>query len=139
MDNLLYISALIAAIAFAVLVVYLVRLLKESERTMTSVANTLEGLEKQMVGITTETTLLLNRTNALAEDINLKADKLNVLVDSISGLSTTFTTFSASVKEVSDTISRIAVDNKEETAQVIKWGNVAMEVLKKKKDKRTTK
>lgn len=81
MELIGYISALIAAIAFAVLVIYLVKVLKETQRTMANVANTLEGLEKQMEGITVETTALLHKTNKLADDINQKSTRLNTVVD----------------------------------------------------------
>ncbi|GAE25810.1 general stress protein [Halalkalibacter wakoensis JCM 9140] len=63
MESLLYISALVAAIAFAVLVIYLVRTLKSANRTLDHVANTMAGLEKQVTGITKETEELLHRTN----------------------------------------------------------------------------
>jgi uncharacterized protein YoxC len=69
MEILLYLAAIIAAVAFAVLVIYLAKTLKASTRTLNNVANTLESLEKQMQGITTETTELLHKTNALADDV----------------------------------------------------------------------
>lgn len=139
MINLLYIAALIFAIAFCVLVVYLVKVLKETERTMGNVANTLEGLESQMEGITTETTILLNHTNALAEDINQKSQQLNGLVDSISGLGTTVTRFNQSLQQASDSVTGIAFANKEETAQIIRWGTIIIELLNKKKAKKNIK
>ncbi|GAA4072917.1 DUF948 domain-containing protein [Amphibacillus indicireducens] len=136
MENLLYISAIIFALAFVALVVYLIKVLKETERTMGSVANTLEGLEKQMEGITTETTLLLNRTNALADDISDKSQRLNGLVDSVSGLGTTITGFNQSLQQFSNSVTGIALDNKEETAQLVKWGTVIMELINKRRSKK---
>ncbi|MCZ0703238.1 uncharacterized protein YoxC [Natronobacillus azotifigens] len=130
---ILYIAALIFALAFTALVVYLIKVLKETERTMGSMANTLEGLETQMEGITTETTLLLNRTNQLAEDINDKSQRLNTVVDSVKGIGDTVNSFNQSIRNVSSTISHVAEKNKEETAQVIKWGTVVMQLFNKRK------
>ncbi|MDY0408717.1 DUF948 domain-containing protein [Paracerasibacillus soli] len=63
MEGILYIAALIAAVAFAVLVVFLGITFMAVKRTMNSVANTMDSMEKQLVGITTETTELLKKTN----------------------------------------------------------------------------
>src|SRR5699024_4502442 len=52
------IAVIIVAVAFAILVGYLALTLKATQRTLNNVANTLEGVEQQMEGITTETTLL---------------------------------------------------------------------------------
>ena len=136
MENLLYIAALIFALAFVALVIYIIRVLKETERTMANVASTLDGLEQQMNGITTETTLLLSRTNDLAEDINQKSQRVNQVVDSIGGLGTTITDFNRSLQHVSDAIIDKASENHEEAAQVIKWGTVIMELYNKRKSKK---
>lgn len=133
MENLLYIAAIIFALAFVALVIYVIRVLKETERTMANVANTLEGLEQQMSGITIETTILLNHTNALIEDINEKSKRINVVIDSVGGLGTTITEFNHSLQRVSDSIIDKATENHEEAAEVIKWGNVIMELFNKRK------
>ncbi|WP_067841509.1 DUF948 domain-containing protein [Amphibacillus sediminis] len=129
MINLLYIAAFIFALAFAALVVYVIKILKP----VADIANTLEGMKQQFGGLTTEATKLLSHTNKLAEDINDKSKRLNVVVDSITDLSITFNGFNHSIQQVTDSISRLAEDNKEETAQAIKWGTIIMELFKKRK------
>ncbi len=60
---ILYLSVALIAIAFLVLVIYLSKTLKSLQLTLKHVASTLEGLEGQMKGITTETAELLHKTN----------------------------------------------------------------------------
>ena len=74
MEIILYLSAAVAAIAFFILVIYLSKTLKSLQVTLDSVSHTLGGLEKQLEGLTTESTLLLNKTNALAEDLQKKSE-----------------------------------------------------------------
>ncbi len=76
MEIMLYIAALIAAVALAVLVIYTVITLKAMQRTMTNATDTLENLEVQMQGVTTETAELLKKTNKLADDVNQKSEKI---------------------------------------------------------------
>jgi uncharacterized protein YoxC len=130
---LLYIAALIVAIAFAVLVIYISKVLKETKRTMAHVADTLEGLERQMEGITIETTALLNKTNKLAEDVSEKSLRMNTLVDGIKGIGDTVQDFNRSLRGVSSRITSMSEENKDATAQAVKWGTIALEFWKKRK------
>ncbi|MGP4041548.1 DUF948 domain-containing protein [Gracilibacillus sp. D59] len=137
MEILLYLAAIIAAVAFAILVIYLVKVLKETKRMMSHVADTLEGLEKQMEGITVETTALLNKTNKLAEDVNEKTAKLNTLVDGVKNIGDSVKDFTQSIRKVSQSVNRIADENKETTAEAIKWSTVVMELFKKNRKNKT--
>lgn len=130
---ILYIAALIVAVAFAVLVVFLVKTLKSTERTLDNVADTLEGLETQMLGITTETTILLQHTNKLADDINHKSAQLNGLFDGIKGIGKTVEEFNDSLNAISRNITREAGKDSEKASQALKWGIAVVEMIKKKK------
>lgn len=66
------IAGLIAALAFVVLVVFLARVLSNVNRTLGSVANTTENLERQLDGITMEVTALLHKTNRLVDNVEEK-------------------------------------------------------------------
>ncbi|MBB6452144.1 uncharacterized protein YoxC [Salirhabdus euzebyi] len=133
MEVLLYVSALIAAIAFAVLVFYLAGTLKSVQRTMNNVANTLEGLEKQMEGITVETAALLNKTNKLAEDIQHKSQRMNNLVEGIYGVGESVKQFNGSLQKISTEIVRESENNKATAAQAVKWGQAIIDLWKKYK------
>lgn len=136
MESLLYISALIAAIAFAVLVIYLVRTLKSANRTLEHVANTMAGLEKQINGITKETEELLHRTNRLADDIQGKTESLNTLFSSVKELGDSVGQVNQSIRHVSNTIQTQAVKQSDQIAQVVQWGNVAIDFYSKLKQKK---
>ncbi|WP_407272260.1 DUF948 domain-containing protein [Radiobacillus sp. PE A8.2] len=131
MINLLYIAAIIVAVALVVLVIYLSKVLKATERTLINVADTLEGLEKQMEGITLETTALLNKTNKLAEDINEKSQSLNTLMTGVKGIGDTVNDFNKSIRAVSNNLTSFAEKNKDVTAQTVQWGTVVMDLIKK--------
>jgi uncharacterized protein YoxC len=133
MEVLLYLAAIIAALAFAVLVGFLAGTLKATQRTLNNIANTLEGFEKQMEGITMETTALLHKTNQLAEDILDKSKKLNNLVEGIHGVGDSIKQFNGSLQKVSNEIVKESERNKESAAQAVKWGQAIIELWKKYK------
>ena len=134
MDALGEIAALIAALAFAVLVIYLAMVLKAVQRTMNDVADTMEGMEKQLEGITTESAALLSKTNRLAEDISDKSQRLNTLVDGVQGIGESVKDFNNTLRTVSNQVSVAADNNKETAAQAMNWGTVAMKLWKQKKN-----
>ncbi|MFZ3580097.1 DUF948 domain-containing protein [Virgibacillus sp. DJP39] len=134
MENLLYIAAIIVAIAFAVLVIYLAMTLKATQRTLNNVADTVEDLEKQLQGITTETTALLNKTNRLAEDVEQKSSKLNGLFDGVRGIGETVKDFNQSLRKITTKVSVSAEQNQEKASQAVKWGTAMFDLWKKKKN-----
>lgn len=133
MEILLYIAALIAAVAFVVLVIYVVITLKATKETLANVSGTLKGLEKQMEGVTTETTQLLTKTNRLADDINQKSTKLDGLFESAKGIGTTINDFNQTLRQLSNMISRTSREDQEKAAQAVKWGSTIMEIWNKRK------
>ncbi|MGM8215649.1 DUF948 domain-containing protein [Bacillaceae bacterium W0354] len=138
--NLLHISALIAAIAFFILVIFLVRTLMSFSKTLNSVtktldnvATTVQGFERQMEGVTKETTLLLNKSNQLAGDLINNTGKLDVLFDGIKGIGHTVQEFNLSLQKLSDELKEQADEHAEKTSQTIKWGEAAIHLWKKYK------
>ncbi|MGM9924285.1 MAG: DUF948 domain-containing protein [Bacillus sp. (in: firmicutes)] len=123
MEIILYLSAAVAAVAFLILVIYLVKTLKSLQVTLDSVSHTLTGLEKQLQGLTTESTLLLHKTNALAEDLQEKSENLNTVVDAVKEVGTTVKSFNTSLQSVSARVENGLVENQDKIAQVVQWGN----------------
>ncbi|WP_332697590.1 DUF948 domain-containing protein [Halalkalibacter lacteus] len=136
MESLLYISALVAAVAFAVLVIYLVRTLKSANRTLEHVANTMAGLEKQVNGITKETEELLHRTNRLADDIQEKSESLNTVFSSVKELGDSIGQVNKSLRHMSNTVSTQVVKQSDQIAKAVQWGNVAIDLYSKFKQKK---
>lgn len=136
MESLLYISALIAALAFAILVIYLVRTLRSVNKTLEHVANTMAGLEKQIDGITRETEGLLHRTNKLADDIQEKTESVQVIFDSVKDLGGSFKKVNESIRHVANTVSVQTEKQSEQIAQVVQWGNIAIDLYTKFKQRK---
>jgi uncharacterized protein YoxC len=125
------ISVAIIALAFFVLVLYLVKTLKAVEGTLENVSKTLSGIEDQLDGVTKETTLLLQKTNILADDIQSKADSLNMVVEAVKDVGTTIHKFNNSLKVVTSTFDKQVEQNKEKISQVVQWSNVFLELKDK--------
>lgn len=136
-ENLLYIAAIVAAIAFLILCISLAMTLFSLKNTLKSVSETMGGLTTQLEGVTTETTELLHKTNDLAEDILLKAEKLNSVVDAVKGVGDSVTGLNSSVRRVSDSITTGAEQNGDKIAQVVQWSNVVMGIMSKVKERKT--
>jgi uncharacterized protein YoxC len=134
---ILYLSVAVIAIAFFILVIYLVKTLKSLQGTLDSVAHTLDGLEGQLQGVTGETTALLHKTNSLAEDIQHKSEQLNTVVYAVKDVGTTLQNLTGSFKKMSNSVSKEMDRNQDKVAQVVQWSNVLMEIRNKWKSKRT--
>jgi uncharacterized protein YoxC len=133
---IVYISVAIVALAFLVLVIYLGKTLKSVQLTLKQVAGTLAGLEKQMEGITNETTVLLQKTNLLADDIQKKSQSLNTVVDAVKDVGVSIQKFNGSIQNVSESVTYQIHKNQEKVSQVVQWGNVVIDIWDMWKDKK---
>ncbi|MBR7553750.1 DUF948 domain-containing protein [Allobacillus sp. SKP8-2] len=134
--NLLHIAALIAAVAFLVLVIFLAKTLMSVSKTLDNVSTTLESVEKQMQGISEETTLLLQKTNYLADDISEKTAKTTVLFDGIKGIGQTVNEFNHSLQQLSREVQQQAGEQAPQASQAMKWGEAAIHLWKSYKGKK---
>lgn len=127
------IAAIIFALAFAVLVAYIAQTLIAAQRTLNNVADTLEGLEHQLEGITTETTLLLKKTNDLASDVNGKSAKLDNVFDGVEEIGGTFHTLTKSLSKLSTNVNKASSEDVEKATQAVKWGTALLNLVKRNK------
>lgn len=132
---ILYISALIAAIAFAVLVGYLVQTLKALRTTLDNVASTVDSLEQQMTGITRETERLLNNTNKLTEDIQGKSQALDIVFDQVKEVGTSLGTLNESFKNISNQVVSGTERYSDQVEKVVEWSSALMKIWQKWKVK----
>lgn len=137
MEMILYVSALIAAIAFAVLAVYLGNTLAALRKTLQSLARTTASLEKQLQGVTYETEQLLHKTNALAEDIQQKSQSLNKVVKSVEGIGTTIDSINGKLVNATNSIAHQVEHNTDKVAQVMQWGTAAIEIYDRFKKRKS--
>lgn len=133
---LLYIAAIVAAVGFLILCVALAMTLNSLKNTLQEVTGIVSGMENQLQGVTLETTNLLHKTNALAEDIQVKSEKLNTVVDAVRGVGSAVTDLNASVRRITTTVSSQVENNEEKIAQVVQWGNVALGIRDKWKERK---
>lgn len=139
LENLLYISAAIIAVAFLILVIYLSKTLNSLQITLNSVSKTLDGLEKQLDGVTRETTDLLHKTNALADDIQKKSESLNSVVDAVKEVGGSVQKFNQSLQNITTAVDRQLNENKDKISQIVQWSNVLLELKEKWKTRKEQK
>ncbi|QFT90229.1 hypothetical protein FIU87_16315 [Bacillus sp. THAF10] len=131
MVELLYVSAIIVAIAFLILVIFVSKTLRSVQGTLDQVAGTLGSIEKQMQGITSETEQILHKTNVLMDDIQDKSQQLNTVVTAVKDVGTSIQGFNHSVTRLSNNVSQQLDQNQDKVSQVVQWSNVAMELVDK--------
>nr|WP_244963629.1 DUF948 domain-containing protein [Anoxybacillus rupiensis] len=119
------------AIAFFILVVYLVKTLKRVQDTLQSLTKTIEGMEKQVNEIGTETSQLLHKTNAVADDVQKKMESLNRLFDTVKQVGATIQTFN-------DSLAKQLSSNEQKVIQAVQWGNAFLEIWGKWKRRKKT-
>ncbi|ALA54311.1 DUF948 domain-containing protein [Shouchella clausii] len=136
MEAILYISALIVALAFAILVIYLIKTLKSATKTLENTSATVEALEKQLRGITTESELLLKKTNVLADDLQQKSESLNTVFGAAKELGESMKTLNQSVHQVSTKISDQTSRNAETVSQAVQWGQAVLDFYTKFKQRK---
>ncbi|AST06427.1 hypothetical protein AF2641_05985 [Anoxybacillus flavithermus] len=129
MNVILYGSVALIAIAFLILVIYVIQTLKTLQTTLQHVTKTVEEVEKQMHEIGKETAQLLHKTNALADDVYKKAESLQDVFDAVKQVGVTVQTFS-------DSISKTLTTNEKKIMQAIQWGQTLVEIWTKWKEKR---
>lgn len=136
MENLLYIAAIIAAIAFLVLCISLAVTLFSVKKTLNNVVGILEGLDTNLQNVTKETADLLHKTNELAEDIQQKSVKLNTVVDAVKDVGSSVSGLNQSIQRITSSVTSEVEKNEEKIAQVVQWSNVILSVRDKWKERK---
>lgn len=129
MKIILYLSVALIAIAFFILVIYLIKTLKTVQGTLQSLTKTIEGMEKQIHEIGSETAQLLHKTNAVADDVQKKVESLNVLFDAVKQVGSTVQTFN-------DSLTKKWTTNQQKIVQAVQWGNAFLEIWGKWKERK---
>ena len=122
-----WIALAIAAVGFLVLCIALSVVLFSVKKNLDYVADTLNGLDGQIQGITRESTDLLHKGNRLVEDVQGKVEKLNSVV----GVGYSVQNLNTSVDRVTNSITTNISQNEDQISQVVQWSNVAMEIADK--------
>ncbi|MHA6253461.1 DUF948 domain-containing protein [Oceanobacillus sp. CAU 1775] len=89
--ELIYLSTILIAVAFAIIVVYLCIVLKRVSNTMKSLSTTIGEVETKMNTITPELLETIQQTDKLVEDVEVKVQATDSLFDSLEDVGTSIT------------------------------------------------
>lgn len=148
--NLISVSALIAAIAFVVLVVFVSRTLFRLERVFREVETTLSETQKDLHNVSVETVqfihtsnhlaeeakVLVRNSNELAKDMRERAKSLDVLAKSVEEVGVTISEMNEKVRDTATNVTNTVKVSTEKMSQALKWGNTAVDIWEKFKMKR---
>lgn len=102
------ISAACAAVAFLVLVAYLVTLIQTAKRTLESVQGSLTKIQEELEAVGTQSVSLLTASEKLVKEADVKLHAFDPIVSSVKMTGEALNQVTASVKEVSAAVSRSA-------------------------------
>lgn len=125
---ILYIAALIFALAFAALVIFMITSLNP---ILKEVKDTLAVLREEVNNITTEVTQLLHKTNNLVEDVERKSAKLDSVFDGIDNIGHTLKDLIETLSRISSKLTQTVRKEDEKIAQALKWGSALLKLRKK--------
>lgn len=139
------IAAIIAAVAFAVLVIFIVinlmklsKIAGEIQQTVKEANNSINVITKDVDSLSIEVEGLLNKANALVDDVNGKLGKTDPLFQAIGDLGVTVSDLNQSSRNLVGHVSGAT----KKTAQVSvasKIGRTAMSMNRNRKAKKTAK
>lgn len=139
MKIILYASIALIAVSFFILVIYIARTLTVLQETIRRLTATIDHLDKEVQGITTETTQLLKKTNALADEVQKKVEGLNSLVHAVSDVGATVQSFNRSLRQISSTVTTKVENHREKVTKVMQWGNAFIEIWEKWRERKQKK
>jgi len=148
--DLISISALIAAVAFVILVVFISRTLFRLERVFRGVESTIAETQKDLHNVCVEAVQLVhtsnhlaneakifvNNSNELTKDMRERAKSLDVLAKSVEEVGVTISEMNEKVRDTANNVSNTVKVSTEKMSQLVNWGNTAMDLWEKYKTKR---
>ncbi|GGF89780.1 hypothetical protein GCM10010912_38680 [Paenibacillus albidus] len=97
-------SVALAAVAFAVLVFFLIKTLKSAKDSLDKVSQTLQEVQKTIDELTYEVKTTVRHANDITADVQNKIQKIDPIMDSVKNLGDVLSELSLTVKEVSVTV-----------------------------------
>jgi uncharacterized protein YoxC len=97
---MLQISAIIVAIAFVALVVYLIQTLKSLNATLVITQQTVNQLTERVTQIGAEVTDVIHSTNLVTMDVRRKMNSLDFLFNSVSDVGQIVNVFTSTAKKL---------------------------------------
>lgn len=104
LDMIIELSVALVAIAFAVLVFFLIKTLKSAKVSLDNVSQTLQEVQKTIDELTYEVKTTVRHANEITADVQSKIQKIDPVVDSVKNLGEVMNELTLTVKEVSVTV-----------------------------------
>lgn len=134
------IAALIAAVAFAVLVIFIILALRKVTKILDEVSkiageanNSISVITKDVDNLSIEVEGLLNKTNTLMDDLNGKIAKTDPLFTAIGDIGVTVSDVNQSTRNLA---SNIAGGGKKKSSPVSKLGRTASTLNRQRKERK---
>lgn len=143
---LVQISAIIAAVAFAFLVFYLIQTLKSLKNSLDEITLTMGQMKDEVTQISSEVQDVILNTNEMAIDVRVKLSKLNHLFSSVNDVGQVIHELTSSVKQsATSLIAAVKQTNLTQQTQPLstKWKTIlqgvaiSYEMLQKMKAKKS--
>lgn len=104
MNMIIELSVALVAIAFAVLVFFLIKTLKSAKDSLDKVSQTLVEVQKTMDELTYEVKTTVRHANEITADVQHKIRKIDPVIDSVKNLGDVMNELTLTVKQVSVTV-----------------------------------
>lgn len=131
------ISIAFIAVAFVVLVFFLVRMIIAARISLEQANRTLAAIQSEMHGLSLETTRLIQNTNVITADVQTKMKSLDSLFNSVGQVGDAVHQVTDSVKQVSAAVTNTTQQvhrnisaNKVRIADILEWANAGFLIWK---------
>lgn len=104
MEMIIELSVALVAVAFAVLVFFLIKTLKSAKESLDKVSQTLQEVQKTIDELTYEVKTTVRHANDITADVQGKIQKIDPIVDSVKNLGDVMNELTLTVKQVSVTV-----------------------------------
>lgn len=125
--ELIYLSTILVAVAFAIIVVYLCFVLQRVSNTMKSLGSTIGEVDKQLHYITPEIIGTVQNTDKLVEDVEEKVKATDSLFDTLEDVGTSVTSANDAFQNQFGGLTDEEMDRKVKPfIEGIKWSEVGV-------------
>ncbi|WP_283153819.1 DUF948 domain-containing protein [Guptibacillus hwajinpoensis] len=137
MEIILYGAVAIIAIMFAVLSVFLIKVLKSTEKTLSNTAEMIDSLHGQINGLSKETTMMLHKTNVLADEVQSKVGEFSPVFESVKETGASLQNLSRSFSKLSHSVEKGVESKQGKAAEAANWGSTALAMWEKYRFKKS--
>ncbi|WP_019908388.1 DUF948 domain-containing protein [Paenibacillus sp. HW567] len=119
-------SVALVAIAFAILVYFLIATLKSAKDSLEKVSQTLEEVQQTIDELTYEVKTTVKHANDITADVQGKIQKIDPIVDSVKNLGDVMNELTLTVKQVSVTVIEKYRKSREEKGKAVPVAKVPL-------------